>query len=180
MNNNIKVRYHGWRTSKLTKVVRLQDFTPTGSNITFYGVQVEFENGDSVRHYHPDFHNIYNLREGYNYFYRLKDEISNPGLPTEKTKTKFDFFQQDIPVEYIAQQQIFQEFTKMITLSASYSKDLMVGKAWNENTFKKQAACMFNWMKMKYHEEFSIQSENAVISESPEIKEEDPVTKEGN
>jgi hypothetical protein len=141
---------HSHQRSRIKTVEPLPDFTPPSGG-TYYGVQIVFENGDTVRHYDSSFTKIRSFAVGSVYHYQLEDLTEKYDDGSEKQKIKFAYQYLHMPYFVQASMNRVEEIQWYIKRAAelaanSFNGDLNV---FDETEFKDRASVIYGWMRDK-------------------------------
>lgn len=140
---------HSVKRSVVVSLKELPDFTPERGRL-YHGIEVVFENRDTVRHYSDSFSDIKSFAVGSTYVYQLKDTITRTPDGESKVKTTFIFKTLDIPWDAQSQMLRVQEIHSYIKESARIAASTFTGELGNtfsDIEFKDRAAAIYEYMK---------------------------------
>lgn len=139
------------RVSKIKATTPIRKWSPAPERV-FYFIDIDFENGDSVKLMESDFTKLMKYCVGKRYFYELTRTTTIDDEGKEKTVASFKYIEELISDQLKARLARVDQTLEYIKHSAQLAV-LSMGGAWDDIAFKDRYMCIFDTMKTTLHHE---------------------------
>lgn len=141
------------RVSKITKVSPIKKWSPEPNKV-YYFIDIDFENGDSVKLRESDYTVLLRYSVGKRYYYELVYTTTIDDEGQSKTKYNFKYIEELMSDAFKSRVKRVDEILKYIPLSADIAIK-SIGHNYTEQDFKDRFAVIFDTMKSTlYVEDF--------------------------
>lgn len=140
------------RVSKIKATTPIRKWSPAPERV-FYFIDIDFENGDSVKLMESDFTKLMKYNVGKRYFYELTRVTTIDDEGKEKTVASFKYIEELISDQLKARLSRVDQTFEYIKLSAQLAVSSMGGGEWSDTEFKDIYMCIFDTMKTTLHHE---------------------------
>ena len=140
------------RVSKIKATTPIKKWSPAPDRVLYF-IDIDFENGDSVKLMESDFTKLMKYNAGKRYFYELTRVTTIDDDNKEKTVASFKYIQELISDQLKARLGRVEQTFEYIKLSAQLAVSSMGGGVWSDADYKDRYMMIFDTMKTTLHNE---------------------------
>lgn len=140
------------RVSKIKATTPIRKWSPAPERV-FYFIDIDFENGDSVKLMESDFTKLMKYNVEKRYFYELTRTTTIDDEGKEKTVASFKYIEELISDQLKARLGRVEQTFEYIKQAAQIASISMAGMPWSEGEFKDRYKVIFDTMKTTLHHE---------------------------
>lgn len=140
------------RISKIKAVSPIKKWQPSPDRLFFF-LDIDFENGDSVKLMDGDYPKLMSYCVGKRYYYELIRTTTVDDEGKSKTSVTFKYIQEIISDQFKARLGRVDQTFEYIKISAQLAVSSMNDAPWNEGEFKDRYRLIFDTMKTTLHNE---------------------------
>ena len=140
------------RISKIKAVSGIKKWQPSSDRMFFF-LDIDFENGDSVKLMDGDYPKLMSYCVGKRYYYELTRTTTIDDEGKAKTSVTFKYIQEIISDQFKARLGRVEQTFDYIKQAAQIASISMAGIPWSEGEFKDRYRTIFDTMKTTLHNE---------------------------